>query len=71
MRRCSYFIHNKALFGSYPAQSDIEELEENGVTCYVDLTCKKEGGITKYITTKRIISFPIKDNHVPTDDIMS
>ena len=31
MDRSSYFIKDKALFGSYPTQSAIQELENEGV----------------------------------------
>ena len=30
MNRSSYFISNKALFGAYPSQEAVHELESNG-----------------------------------------
>ena len=38
MENYSYFIENKALFGSYPSQETIEILEKEGVRYFVDLT---------------------------------
>ena len=42
MERCSYFIQNKALFGSFPTQEVVHILEELGVRCFIDLTNSDE-----------------------------
>lgn len=65
MDKCSYFIDNKALFGSYPEQKFVDELEEDNVILFVNLTCPSEN--LNVYTTKNaeIINFPIKDRSIP------
>lgn len=65
MDKCSYFIKDRAMFGSYPSQEAVGELVSEGVTVFVDLTVPGERMITPYETDKRRISFPIKDRHIP------
>ena len=67
MNRSSYFIKNKALFGSFPTQSAVEELEQEGVRFFVDLTCPGEQKIVPYTTNGKYISYPIIDRNTPTD----
>jgi N-glycosidase YbiA len=67
MDRASYFIKNKALFGSFPSQLAITELEQEGVRFFVDLTYSDEKKITPYKTEYKYISYPIKDRQIPTD----
>jgi protein-tyrosine phosphatase len=68
MDYCSYFIKDKAIFGSFPTQESVYELENEGVRYFVDLTDNdKEKKITSYITNYTYINFPIKDNYIPTD----
>lgn len=67
MNCCSFFIKNKALFGSYPTQESVEELEGNGVRHFINLTYDDENLITKYTTKYNYISYPIVDQHVPTN----
>lgn len=67
MDNCSYFIKNKAIFGSYPTQESLKELEEHGVRYFIDLTYKGEKKIIPYKTRYNYISFPIKDRFVPTN----
>lgn len=67
MERCSYFIENKALFGSYPNQETVNYLENIGVVCFVDLTNKDETNITLYNTSKQYISYPILDRKIPVN----
>lgn len=67
MERCSFFIKDKALFGSYPSQESVEILETNGVRYFVDLTEEGERKINPYTTNYRIIKYPIKDRKVPHD----
>ena len=37
MNKSSYFIENKARFGSYPTQESVKELEENGVKYFMSI----------------------------------
>ena len=65
MNRCSYFVRNRALFGSYPTQHGAEELEEHGVRYYINLTNPGESKIVPFETKYTELSFPIPDRHVP------
>ena len=67
MNRSSFFIQNKALFGSYPSENGLKELEENNVRYFIDLTCVGEKGIIKYTTPHTYINYPIKDCRCPSD----
>ena len=69
MNCSSYFIKNKALFGSYPSQDDIKELEELGVRYFIDLTDMHTdiNKIVPYKTNYTHISYPIKDHSTPTN----
>jgi protein tyrosine/serine phosphatase len=64
---CSYFIKNKALFGCYPSQDNVTQLEKIGVKYMVDLTHKKEKKIVRYKTKCNYINFPIEDNYIPVN----
>ena len=66
MKYCSYFIENKALFGSFPSQEEVQELEDSGVCIFIDLTCPGEN-VLPYTTQYKIISFPIVDRLIPDD----
>lgn len=67
MERCSYFIPDKALFGSFPDQATVDILEEYGVRYFVDLTCDEEQKIVPYTTRYKYIKYPIKDRNIPED----
>jgi hypothetical protein len=67
MDRCSFFVPKKALFGCFPTQEDVYELENNGVRYFIDLTNNNESKITPYITNYNYINYPIQDQHYPTD----
>lgn len=67
MDRCSFFIENKALFGGYPTQESVEELENNGVRYFIDLTCTGERKITPYTTKYTYAKYPIRDHNVPSN----
>ena len=67
MESSSYFIKDKAIFGSYPNQQSVHELEKIGVKCFVDLTLPDEKKIVPYNTTQKCLKFPIYDQNVPTD----
>lgn len=64
MDKCSYFIKNKALFGSYPIQDDMVELEKNGIILFIDLTDEKDA-LPNYITNYEKIHYPIVDRGIP------
>ena len=42
MNYCSFFIKDKALFGSYPNRESFNQLIENNVKVFVDLTTVDE-----------------------------
>ena len=42
MNKCSFFIKNKALFGSYPNPEQVNELQSIGVKYFVNLTLPLE-----------------------------
>ena len=65
MDKCSYFIDNKALFGSFPSQAVINEFENIGVKYFVDLTSNIEEKLCPYKTKFTYISFPIPDRRIP------
>lgn len=67
MHRASYFYENKALFGSFPTQRGVEELEQEGVILFVDLTMPGETLITPYETKEKYIRYPIVDRKSPTN----
>jgi len=69
MNRASYFIKNKCLFGSYPTQENVLELENNNVKYFVDLTYSNEKKITKYTTNYKYISYPIIDHQIPLNNL--
>lgn len=63
--KCSFFIKDKALFGCYPTQENVEELEKFGVKYYVNLTYENEKNIVRYRTKNKILFYPIRDGNVP------
>ena len=67
MDTCSYFIKDKALFGSYPSEIALKELEDNGVRYFVNLTYDDEDKIKQYQTNYQIINYKIRDRSVPHD----
>lgn len=52
-------------FGNYPTQEIVQELENIGVTYFIDLTTENEKGIVKYNTTKKYYAYPISDMSFP------
>ena len=69
MDKCSYFIENKALFGSSPSQETADELEQMGVKYFIDLTFPTERHIVPYTTKFTKIRFPIRDRGIPDNAI--
>lgn len=67
MERCSYFIEDKALFGSFPTQEIVHLLEDLGVRYFIDLTISDELKTMPYITKYNYIKYPINDRHIPHD----
>ena len=67
MNRCSYFIEGKALFGCFPTQTDVNELEAHGVRHFIDLTGFRERRTTPYSTQYQYIKYPIIDHQTPRD----
>ena len=67
MDRCSFFIKNRGLFGSFPDQEAVSELENEGVRYFVNLTFDTEKKITPYITKYNYIHYPIVDHQTPTN----
>jgi len=65
MNYASFFIKDKGLFGSYPNQERVIELEENGVIYFVNLTFENEKNILPYKTNNNVISYPIRDRSYP------
>ena len=61
----SFFIKNKACFGSYPTQKQVDAMEKDGFVFFVNLTSDYERKITPYKTTKDYIQFSIKDRGIP------
>ena len=67
MESSSYFIKDKAMFGSFPTQQSVYELEKEGVKHFIDLTYHDEKKIVPYITSQTYLNFPIMDQNIPTD----
>ena len=65
MDNACFFIKNRALFGSYPTQDSVKELEEMGVRYFVDLTFPDEKMITEYVTNYNYIRYSITDRKIP------
>jgi len=59
------FIENQCMFGAYPTQLQIKELEDWGIEIFVNLTNEYERKILPYTTTKQVICFPIQDRSIP------
>jgi protein-tyrosine phosphatase len=63
----AYFVNNQCLFGAYPTQHQIQQLEEWGVDIIVNLTKNDEKKIRPYRTNAKVIQFAIPDSKVPKD----
>ena len=48
MDKSSYFIKDRAMFGSFPTQEAVDELEIQGVRYFINLTNCNESKITHY-----------------------
>lgn len=67
MDHASYFIKDRALFGSFPTQESVDTLEQEGVRFFVDLTQQDEKYTIPYKTKHTYINYPIPDHHTPTN----
>ena len=67
MDRCSYFIKDIALFGSYPCQNTVKLLESKGVEYFVNLTYPTESKIKNYHTVFTKMQYSFTDNSIPED----
>lgn len=67
MNRTSYFIKNKALFGGFPDQETVQELEDIGVKYFVDLTYPGERKTTPYTTLHTYVRYSIVDHKIPSN----
>lgn len=65
----AYFIPNQCLFGAYPTQHQIYELEKWGADLIINLTHENEKNIRFYKTSINTITFRILDNKAPEDTI--
>jgi hypothetical protein len=65
--KTSFFIYDKAIFGSYPTQLEVLELEKKGYNWFVNVTSDNERHITPYQTTTNYINFPIPDHKTPNN----
>jgi protein-tyrosine phosphatase len=62
----SYFYKKNGIFGSYPTQSEVNEMERQGVKWFVDLTTKADGLSKYYCSNDSVyISYPIPDKMPP------
>jgi len=61
----AYFIPDQCLFGAYPTQNQIHELEEWGCNLLVDLTMPNEKRVRPYKTKVQVIKFVIPDQKSP------
>ena len=69
MDRSNWFIEEKAIFGGFPKQEEVEDLEAIGVRYFLDLTRSNERGITPYNTEYSYENYPIFDRSCPIDKI--
>ena len=67
MNNCSFFIKDKALFGNYPSDEEVEIYEENNVRYFVNLTCEEYEKLQNYkiSNTSTKINYYIKDRSFP------
>lgn len=65
---CSFFLEQQGLFGRYPTQDEVADLERLGVTLFVDLTAFNEG-LPGYKCSMGVekLHYYINDCQTPTD----
>tara|TARA_B100000073_G_C23728685_1_gene570080 strand:- start:471 stop:1400 length:930 start_codon:yes stop_codon:yes gene_type:complete len=71
MNYCSFFINDKALFGSYPSLQSAQELYSNNVKVFIDLTTDNEKSnlddYYNHIDNIKYINYQIEDRKTPTN----
>lgn len=69
MDSSSFFIENKALFGSFPTQEKVDLLEKEGIRWFINLTDNKEHNTKQYTVSdkSRMIMFDICDRKPPNN----
>jgi ribA/ribD-fused uncharacterized protein len=67
MEKSNYFYKDRCLFGAYPTQKEIEDLENYNVRLFVNLTTEEEN-LYEYKSKYDIIKFPINDRDIPIDN---
>ena len=66
MNKYSCFIEDRVYFGNYPSDESVSFLEENGVICFVNLTCPYEKLPDYKISDKsEKINYYIQDRSYP------
>lgn len=69
MNFCSCFYEGNGYFGGYPNADHFQELIQEGITVFVDLTTLREQGrlpfVYKVPPDTRYLHFPILDNQIP------
>lgn len=65
--KCCFFIEDKAIFGCFPTQDDVNKLESAGVRVFVNLTSPFEKKIGNYKTKYTSIGYQIPDKGIPRD----
>lgn len=68
LEKCSEFIKGKAMFGPYPSQEDIYNLEDYGTRTFVDLTDPSSENLQEYKTKYAYIRYTIPDHQTPVDN---
>ncbi len=69
MDNSTYFIENKALFGSYPTNEDVKYFESIGVKYFVDLTEIDKLPPYELSINSVFIKYPIPDMKIPTNNL--
>ena len=71
MNYCSYFIKDKALFGSYPSLESAQELYSHNVNVFIDLTTDEEkttlDDYYNSIDNITYLNYPIEDRKIPVN----
>lgn len=70
LQTASFFIKDLAMFGTWPTQEFVNNLEKWNVTYIVNLVVDGEPKIVPYKTTKTVIKFPIPDRSIPPDAVL-
>jgi hypothetical protein len=69
MDTSAFFIKDKAVFGDFPTQDTVNQLESSDFRFFIDLTNELENNIVPYKTSYTYIKFSIKDRDIPQYDL--